>query len=111
MFALRIDRAPSEDPAWLVLGTSSASWTRGSLRFVLTNLGMGGRQLLASPNIVEPIVTGLGSGRLWIALPIPGDRAFLGADSFVQRISSDPAANAPELTWSNGGHGVLGIRA
>ncbi len=109
-FTLRLDRAPSMDPAWLVLGTSNTNWTGGSLPLDLTALGMAGCQLLASPNIVEPMITGLGSGRLWITLPIPSDRAFLGADFYVQAISSDPAANAPGLTWSNGGHGVIGIR-
>jgi len=106
-FDLRLDTAPPNAAAGLLVGASNQSWAGVSLPFDLGALQAPGCAILASGEIVLPVVAGA-AGSATVTIAVPAAPVFVGAAFHNQFFVTDVAANGLGLTWSNGGTGRIG---
>jgi hypothetical protein len=106
-FDVRLDRAPANGIAALILGDSSTSWNGTPLPLSLAPLGAGSCSLLAS--LTTTVGTGIDpTGQAVVTLALPANPAFAGFPFFCQWFCLDLPANAFGLTFSNGGAATVG---
>ena len=70
---------------------------------------MPGCVLYTDPMLALPVVTDA-SGNAALGFSVPADPNLIGADIDSQALCSDPPANAPGLTTSNGVGHLIGER-
>lgn len=96
-----------EPYALLLIGLSNTVWAGGNLPQPLVMIGMPNCSLLTS--IEFSPATGIApNGTSSWTVPLPGDRALLGANLFFQCAAPDPSANAAGLAMSQGLRVTLG---
>lgn len=93
-----------------LIGVDARQWNGQNLPLDLTALGMPGCELLLAP--LQTVSLGFGSpaGTARWTTGIPNRVALLGVEYFQQAVGMAPAANAAGVIWSNGGHGIVGLR-
>jgi hypothetical protein len=105
-FHVTLDRALPNSVAVLFLGSNS-QWNGIPLPLDLTPAGAPGCTLLVSATGIQTV--GTTAGGLGLAtLVIPGDPSLVGTRFYNQFAVLDPAANALQLAFSNGGAALIG---
>ena len=104
-FAVTIDQLAT-GIALVGFGFSNTLYSGLPLPLPLDSLGMPGCSLLASPDILTPVI-GLPTAS-W-SMSIPNTLTLLGLPFFNQAFALDATANALGIATSNAGAGVLGV--
>jgi hypothetical protein len=105
---LGLSALPQTGAAAVIVGASNSQWGASRLPLDLSPIGMPGCTLLASPDLVLPVVNTGGSATL--ALRICDCPVLVGQSVFQQAFVGDAAANALGLIASNGGDARIGAR-
>jgi hypothetical protein len=106
-FDVRLDRAPANTVAALILGDSATTWNGLPLPLSLAPFGAPSCSLLAS--LTATLGTGVDpAGTASVALALPANPALAGFPFWCQWFCLDVPANAFGLTFSNGGAVVVG---
>jgi len=91
----------------LFLGGSNTMWNSVPLPIGLGPLGASGCSILASGEIIAPVVVDA-TGAAALTIAIPDVAALVGAAFYNQFYIADPLANGLGLAWSNGGTATIG---
>jgi hypothetical protein len=102
-----LEKGAPSSAAFLLTGFSRTAMGPIPLPFDLGVLGAPGCRWLGSAEIVQGTAVDP-AGRATIEFVVPGDPLLLGLEFFQQWAVIDPGANALGLSFSQGGHGVIG---
>lgn len=106
-FDVLLDLALPSTSAALFVGSSNAMWNSVPLPIGLGPLGAAGCSILASGEIIAPVVVNA-TGAASLTIAIPDLAALVGAVFYNQFYVVDPLANGSGLAWSNGGTATVG---
>jgi hypothetical protein len=105
-FTVEVTKIAATSPTLLSLGVSNTTWGAIPLPFKLDPLGAPGCLLLASPDLLFPMVNTAGTASL--TLPLPNDNGLVGVRYHNQGLVFDPTANKLGWTTSNGATATIG---
>ena len=108
---LQVDlhEAPLSAAAALLIGTSNSQWGGNSLPFDMGVFGAPGCDLLTSSEFVV-LTTTDATGKAAVPIPIPNNRALIGASAYTQFAIQHAATNSLGLVFSRGGAISVGGR-
>jgi hypothetical protein len=106
--ALELTRIPAGTVALGLVGVSKTRWGPIVLPLGLAGAGMPGCVLHVSGELLLPWPVSGATGTL--VVPIPNERALVGAGFHAQAFVYDPQVNVAGVTASNAGEGRIGAR-
>jgi hypothetical protein len=107
-FALRANNLPAAGPTVVFIGLSNTTWGAIPLPASLNTLGAPGCSVLASGDVVLPVIN-QGGTATWSAV-IPAVPALAGITLYNQFLALDPPANRLGLVVSDASAGTIGIK-
>jgi V8-like Glu-specific endopeptidase len=106
-FSVDLSQAPAARPVVLLMGLSRSSWAGFALPLDLTILGAQGCQLLASSEMILPMVTD-NQGSASRSFSLPKLKGLCGQHLYYQYLALDQKANKLGWVFSNAGDAHLG---